>query len=149
MYYFFWKFQFLCFYYTNALADLQKNAFQICDIYKCTCIYMTKLLFRIETVVQMNLKGCKSLLYSIQTVQYFRLQIYNMDFMNTQFIYVYNYLLGSYWIGLEKCWSLCHDVLTLLEVYAVCNENHNLQKLKWMLNCKSYHQLLIIIQKLF
>lgn len=110
MYYFFWKFQFLCFYYTNALADLQKNAFQICDIYKCTCIYMTKLLFRIETVVQMNLKGCKSLLYNIQTVQYFRLQIYNMDFMHTQFIYVYNYLIGSYWIGLEKCWSLCHDV---------------------------------------
>lgn len=48
---------------------------------------MTKLLFRIETVVQMNLKGCKSLLNNIQTVQYFRLQIYNMDFMNTQFIY--------------------------------------------------------------
>lgn len=75
-------------------------------------IYMTKLLFRIETVVQMNLKGCKCLLYNIQTVQYmyFRLQIYNMDFMHTQFIYVYNYLIGSYWIGLEKCWSLCHDV---------------------------------------
>lgn len=57
---------------------------------------MTKLLFRIETVVQMNLKGCKSLLYNIQTVQYFRLQIYNMDFMHTQFIYMYNYLIGSY-----------------------------------------------------
>lgn len=57
---------------------------------------MTKLLFRIETVVQMNLKGCKSLLYNIQTVQYFRLQIYNMDFMHMQFIYVYNYLIGSY-----------------------------------------------------
>lgn len=76
-------------------SDLQKNAFQICDIYKSTCIYMTKLLFRIETVVQMNLKGCKSLLYNIQTVQYFRSQIYNMDFMHTQFIYVYNYLIGS------------------------------------------------------
>lgn len=59
---------------------------------------MTKLLFRIETVMQMNFKGCKSLLYNIQTVQYFRLQIYtcNMDFMHTQFIYVYNYLIGSY-----------------------------------------------------
>lgn len=37
---------------------------------------MTKLLFRIETVVQMNLKGCKSLLYNIQTVQYFGFYAY-------------------------------------------------------------------------
>lgn len=107
---FFLKISVFMFLLYKCFSWFAENAFQICDIYKCTCIYMTKLLFRIETVVQMNLKGCNSLLYNIQTVQYFRLQIYNMDFMHMQFIYVYNYLIGSYWIGLEKCWSLCHDV---------------------------------------
>lgn len=57
-------------------------------------MYIYDLLFKIETVMQMNFKGCKSLLYNIQTVQYIRLQIFNMDFMHMQFIY--NYLIGSF-----------------------------------------------------
>lgn len=59
MYYFSENFNFLCFYYTNALADLLKNALQICDIFKCTCVYLTYCL-KIETVMQMNSKVVKA-----------------------------------------------------------------------------------------
>lgn len=118
LYYFSENFNFLCFYYTNALADLLKNALQICDIFKCTCVYMTYWVIVQNRNCRANeFKGCKSLLYNIQTVQYIRLQIFNMDFMHTQFIY--NYLIGSYWIGLKKCWSLCHDVYNFPQ--SVCN----------------------------
>lgn len=56
------------------------------------CIY--DLLFKIETVVQMNSKVVKACYTISKAVQYIRLQIFNMDLMHTQFIY--NYLIGSY-----------------------------------------------------
>lgn len=54
---------------------------------------ISDLLFKNRNCHANEFKGCKSLLYNIQTVQYIRLQIFNMDFMHTQ--YIYNYLIGT------------------------------------------------------
>lgn len=113
---FFWKFQFFMFLLYKCFSWFAEKCIKNMW-YLQMYMYIYDLLFKIETVVQMNFKGCKSLLYNIQTVQYIRLQIFNMDFMHMQFIY--NYLIGSFWIGLKKCWSLCLDVFNFTQ--SVCN----------------------------